>query len=145
MRGRGLLAEKPPPSRSLPKRLRGGDAGGRGRFSERSASPPRPLSPEERLAFGLGRFCLLGSACELAGPLELVEVTAADRAAATMRRVGDWTTEKADGTRPSAFSVVGVWADGEEAVSYYRDSSAKREVFNAAKVAAALSAAVTLT
>ena len=28
-----------------------GDAGGRGRFSERSASPPRPLSPEERLAF----------------------------------------------------------------------------------------------
>ena len=29
-----------------------GDSGGRGRFSERSASPPRPLSPEERLAFG---------------------------------------------------------------------------------------------
>ena len=26
-------------------------SGGRGRFSERSASPPRPLSPEEQLGF----------------------------------------------------------------------------------------------
>ena len=36
--------------------------GGRGGFSERSPSPPRPLSPEERLAFGVGRFLWLGSA-----------------------------------------------------------------------------------
>ena len=52
---------------------------------------PRPLSPEERLAFEL---------CVSAGlvppergeysPIELVESTAADRAAADIRRVGDW-------------------------------------------------------
>ena len=30
-----------------------GDSGGRGGFSERSPSPPRPLSPEERLGIGL--------------------------------------------------------------------------------------------
>ena len=50
--GGGFSEEKPPPSRSLPKRRWGwGDSGGRGCFSERSISPPRPLSPEERLAF----------------------------------------------------------------------------------------------
>ena len=93
MRGRGLLCEKPPPSRSLPKRLRGGDAGGRGRFSERSASPPRPLSPEERLAFGGVRFLLLGSACRVgAFASSLCEFTAADSAAADMRLWG-WHIE----------------------------------------------------
>ena len=52
MRGRGLFCRKVP-SLALPplKTMGWGDAGGRGRFSERSASPPRPLSPEERLAF----------------------------------------------------------------------------------------------
>ena len=98
-----------PPPEETGGRTRGCEGGG---FSERS--PSLALPPEERLAFGLGRFCLLGSACELAGPLELVEVTAADRAAATTRRVGDWTTEKADGTRPSVFFVVGVWGRGCE-------------------------------
>ena len=51
-------------------------------FSKRSSSLALP--PEERLAFGLGRFFGVGSACELgASPISLVVVTAADRAAAT--------------------------------------------------------------
>ena len=84
--GGGFSVEKPPPSRSLPKRLRWGDSGGRGGFSERSPSPPRPLSPEEQLAFGGRAFFLVGSACELGTVLcKLVVVTAADRAAATVR------------------------------------------------------------
>ena len=33
--------------------------------SLREAPLPQPPSPEERLAFALGRFCLLGSACEV--------------------------------------------------------------------------------
>ena len=46
------LKRSPLPRAPLPKRRWGwGTTGGRGRFSERSASPPRPLSPEERLAF----------------------------------------------------------------------------------------------
>ena len=42
--GGGFSSEKPPPSRSLPKRFTMGRFWGRGRFSERSASPPDPLS-----------------------------------------------------------------------------------------------------
>ena len=46
--------EKPSPPHPLTKRGEdGGDSGGRGGFSERSPSPPRPLSSEERLAFEL--------------------------------------------------------------------------------------------
>ena len=62
---------------------------GRGRFSERSASPPRPLSPEERLAFDGGFFFWLGSACALGvSPIGLSKVTAADRAAAPSQQGG---------------------------------------------------------
>ena len=64
----------------------GGGRWGRGRFSERSASPPDPLS---RRAAGVwfGDFCIGGSACELGvSPIGLVMVTAADRAAATCQR-----------------------------------------------------------
>ncbi len=56
---------------------------GRGRFSERSASPPAPLS---RRAAGVrvGAFCEVGSACELGrSPISLVVVTAALSAAVT--------------------------------------------------------------
>ena len=57
-------------------------------------SPPRPPTPEERLAFGLVRCFGVGSACRLGvSPIGLREVTAADRAAATVRR---------GGTNPSA-------------------------------------------
>ena len=86
--GGAFSVEKAPSSRSLPKRRRKGRRWGRGRFSERSASPPDPLS---RRADGvwLVRFCLLGSACECGrSPINLVVVTAADRAAATLRRGG---------------------------------------------------------
>ena len=61
---------------------------GRGRFSERSASPPDPLSRRAAGAW-LVRFCIGGSACELdIFLIGLVVVTAADRAAATLRRGG---------------------------------------------------------
>ena len=55
---------------------------GGGGFSERSPSSPDPFS---RRAAGVWRvcFCMVGSACEVeAVSCELVEVTAADRAAA---------------------------------------------------------------
>ena len=69
------------------------NSGGRGRFSKRSASPPRPLSPEEQLAFGGVRFLLLGSACRV-GTLtsSLCASTAADSALADMRLWG-WHIE----------------------------------------------------
>ena len=72
--------EKHSPPHPLSKRERYGGCEGGG-FSERS--PSLALPPEERLAFGLGWLCLLGSACEVgAVPCETVVVTAADRAAA---------------------------------------------------------------
>ncbi len=61
---------------------------GRGRFSERSASPPDPLS---RRAAGVRRSTLLLAWFRLsvgAVPCELVESTAADRAAADVRGEG---------------------------------------------------------
>ena len=73
---------------------------GRGRFSERSASPPDPLS---RRAAGvwLVRFCIGGSACECGrSPINLVVVTAADRAAATLRRGGTNPSARFAGTSP---------------------------------------------
>ena len=61
-------------------------------------SPPRPLSPEERLAFEGCFFFGVGSACEVSvSPIGLVVVTAADRAAATCQR---WATSKLQGKRP---------------------------------------------
>ena len=54
--GEHFSIEKRSPPHPLSKRRggrNGGVSGGRGGFSERSPSPPRPLSPEERLAFGL--------------------------------------------------------------------------------------------
>ena len=62
-------------------RYSGGEAA-----SLREAPLPQTPSPEEQLAFGLGRFFGVGSACKLgASPISLVAVTAADRAAATCR------------------------------------------------------------
>ena len=88
MRGRELLCKKPPPSRSLPKKITVGRFWGRGRFSERSASPPDPLSRRaagNRLgcSFGVERPCECGWS-----PIGLVVVTAADRAAATFAACG---------------------------------------------------------
>ena len=87
--GGDFSEEKSPPSRSLPKR-RGwitGDSGGEAASLREAASPPRPLSPEERLAFGA---CV---SAELVPPVrgcvvpyKLCESTAADRAAADMQR-----------------------------------------------------------
>ena len=50
--GGGLSAKGPSPGPPPGKAAWGGRTLGRGRFSERSASPPRPPFPEERLAFG---------------------------------------------------------------------------------------------
>ena len=62
LRGRGFFCRKVP-SLALPPEKTGEGTLGRGRFSERSASPPRPLSPEERLAFGVWALLLgVGSA-----------------------------------------------------------------------------------
>ena len=64
MRGRRLLIREAP-SLALPlEEVIVGRFWGRGRFSERSASPQTP-SPEERLAFGEVQFFWLGSACEV--------------------------------------------------------------------------------
>ena len=77
-----------PPSRSLPKRFVGARFWGGGCFSERSPSSPDPFSRRAAGVWG-GCFFGVGSACEWgASPLELSESTAADRAAADMRRGG---------------------------------------------------------
>ena len=77
-----------PPSRSLPKRFVGARFWGGGGFSERSPSSPDPFSRRAAGVWG-GCFFGVGSACELGvSPLELSESTAADRAAADMRRGG---------------------------------------------------------
>ena len=47
-------------SRRLTEPPRPADAGGRSRFSERSASPPRPPTPEEQLGIGL---CVSSDLC----------------------------------------------------------------------------------
>ena len=93
MRGRGLLCREAP-SLALPPQETGvGRRWGRGRFSKRSASPPDPLS--RRVAGNrLGLF--FGSCAPMrvgASPIDMVEVTAADRAAAPYAA---W------GTNPSA-------------------------------------------
>ena len=78
---------------------------GRGRFSERSASPPDPLS---RRAAGVrvGDFCEVGSACELGrSPISLGVVTAADRAAATVQ-CGERTPPPALGGRREPFGTL---------------------------------------
>ena len=76
----------PPPEETCGER--GGCEGGG--FSERS--PSLALPPEERLAFGLGHFFGVGSACKVgAFPINLVVVAAADRAAVTCQR---WVRDK---------------------------------------------------
>ena len=88
MRGRRLLSREAPPSRSLPKRFVGARFWGGGGFSERSPSSPDPFSRRAAGVWG-GCFFGVGSACELGlSPLALSESTAADRAAADMRRGG---------------------------------------------------------
>ena len=91
--GGGFSCRKAPSLALPPEKTEVRNAGGRGRFSERSASPPRPLSPEERLAFGGVRSLLLGSACRV-GTLtsSLCASTAADSAAADMR-LWEWHIE----------------------------------------------------
>ena len=78
------------PSIALPPEKTGmGKLWGRGRFSKRSASPPAPLSRRvagnrRGFSFGVERPCELGWS-----PINLREVTAADRAAATIAAWGD--------------------------------------------------------
>ena len=63
-------------------------SGGRGRFSERSASTPDPSTPEERWGIGLTLPSDLRAPASWARfPVFGVMVTAADRAAATCRRL----------------------------------------------------------
>ena len=89
LRGRGLLCREVP-SLALPPQETGGvtgDSGGRGGFSERSPPPPRPLSPEERLAFEVVASAeLVPPVRECAVPCKLCESTAADKAAADVWR-----------------------------------------------------------
>ena len=88
MRGRRLLFKKPLPSRSLPKKVRlGGRWGERSLLCEKRLSPQTPLS---RRAAGVWRDTKPRSWFRLrvgVSPIGLVEVTAADRAAATMLRL----------------------------------------------------------
>ena len=86
-RGRELLyREALSPEPPHEEEFWGGDSGEEA-ASRREAPPPQAPSPEERLAFEVGRCFLVGSACECGrSPIDLVEVTAANRAAATMRR-----------------------------------------------------------
>ena len=109
MRGRGLLCKKSPPSRSLPKKITVGRFWGRGRFSERSASPPDPLSRRaagNRLgcSFGVERPCECGWS-----PIGWVVVTAADRAAATFAACGGNPSARISRAPPlSGEAVLGV-------------------------------------
>ena len=85
----GTSLKRSPLPRAPSRRDVGGrNAGGRGRFSERSASPPRPLSPEERLAFKAVASSGLVPPERWMVLCCLVAVTVADRAAATCRRRG---------------------------------------------------------
>ena len=86
--GGGFFARSPLPRAPSPKKITVGRFWGRGRFSERSASPPYPLSRRavgNRLgcSFGVERPCECGWS-----PIGLVVVTAADRAAATFAACG---------------------------------------------------------
>ena len=95
--GRGFSIEKPLPRPPSRRDWGLGRLWGRGRFSERSASPPDPLS---RRAAGVRRscFCIVGSACKVgAASCCFVVVTAADRAAATCQRRAprSWMSDRA--------------------------------------------------
>ena len=96
-----FLKKRPLPRAPSRKDEGWGDSGGEARFSERSPSPPRPPSPEERLAFELAVSSKAGMPPEswVRIPAALVVVTAADRAAATLRRGGDGTPPPAYGGR----------------------------------------------
>ena len=96
-----MLLCREAPSLALPPEETVQDGTGGEAASLREAPLPQTPSPEERLAFELGRFCLLGSACEVgASPIGWVAVTAADRAAATMRRGGTNPSARFAGTSP---------------------------------------------
>ena len=84
----GTFLQKSPLPRAPSSKDEGGRRWGRGRFSERSASPPDPYS---RRAAGVWRGAILQRWFRLRGgraPLESCESTAADKAAADMRRGG---------------------------------------------------------
>ena len=92
LRGRPLLCQKP---RNLNRRGRWPlvsvekDSHAQPPLAAMAVFPLLALPPEEQLAFGLRLFFWLGSACKLgAGSCCLVESTAADRAAADVRRGG---------------------------------------------------------
>ena len=86
--GGGFFARSPSPGPLSRRNVVGENAGGEA-ASLREAPLPQTPSPEERLAFELRLFFLVGSACELgAFPIGWVVVTAADRAAATFAALG---------------------------------------------------------
>ena len=152
LRGRRLLCREAPPPDPLPKRRGGRNAGGRGRFSKRSASPPRPPSPEEWMGIDLYVSSNLRAYARWARvPCKLVESTAADRAAADVRGVPAGT-ERDTLSQPSADSSLcegSLFGEPPRKASPERGGArpwrAEGFVPHTAKVAAALSAAVTIT
>ena len=112
-----------PPSRSLPKRQGMGRFWGRGRFSERSASPPDPLS---RRAAGVWRDMLLRSWFRLMGWCAL-----------------RWNCERprrlTEPPRTCGVAALGLWLAASSSAEVKARPQARRQV------AAALSAAVTIT
>ena len=117
--GGGLSSERLPPSRSLPERRWGGTLGGEAASLREAPLPPDPSLPKSdwRLA---GAFLHRRVRLRVGvSPISLAESTAADRAAADMRRWGKLDSMKADGTRHrlSCYQRMG-WSAGEKGENY---------------------------
>ena len=151
LRGRRLLCREAPPPDPRPKRLGGRNAGERGRFSKRSASPPRPPSPEEWMGINLYVPSNLRAHARWArvpayglSPRRLTEPPRTCEACLRARRgIPSVSLRLTAPSAEGAFWRTSMQASPERGGARLR--RAEGFVPHTAKVAAALSAAVTIT